>query len=471
MTDATAIPARGEDVGTPTTDTAVIRALKKIRVPQTRRNRELGLLVFAFVINGAAIALVQLGAAGTLDPKFLIYCGGLTALVLALHVVLRLRARDADPFVVPIATLLTGLGLAEIYRIDVAGHVHGWAAYSTRQLAWAGIAVVGAIAVVILLRNYRVLFRYTYVFGFTGLALILLPLVPGLGAKANADVWVSLGIFSFQPGELAKIAMAIFFAGYLVRTRESLTTTGTRFLGITWPRARELGPLLVMWVLSVGIIILQHDLGTGLLMFGMFVAMLYVATGKTSWVLIGVVMAAGAAFLASRVLPYVNGRFENWLNAFDPAVIGATGGSYQLVQGIFGLAQGGLIGTGLGLGRPYITPLSRSDYIFASLGEELGLVGVFAILCLYMVFASRGIRIGLAGQDDFGKLLATGLSFTIALQVFIMVGGVTRIIPLTGLTTPFLAAGGSSLVANWIIVALLLRISDAVRSGPRVVIG
>ncbi|MDL9978066.1 FtsW/RodA/SpoVE family cell cycle protein [Microbacterium sp. ASV49] len=462
MTDATADTA---------TDTAVIRALKKIRVPQTRRNRELALLIFAFAINGAAVALVQLGAAGVIDAKFLIYCGGLSALVLALHIVLRLRARDADPFVVPIATLLTGLGLAEIYRIDVAQHVHGWAAYSTRQLAWAGIGVVGAILVVIFLKNYRVLFRYTYVFGFTGLALILLPLVPGLGAKANADVWVSLGIFSFQPGELAKIAMAIFFAGYLVRTRESLTSTGTRFLGITWPRARELGPLLVMWALSVGIIILQHDLGTGLLMFGMFVAMLYVATGKTSWVLIGVVLAGGAAYLASRILPYVGGRFENWLGAFDPAVIAKTGGSYQLVQGIFGLAQGGLIGTGLGQGRPYLTPLSRSDYIFASLGEELGLFGVFAILCLYMVFVSRGIRIGLAGQDDFGKLLATGLSFAIALQVFIMVGGVTRIIPLTGLTTPFLAAGGSSLVANWLIVALLLRISDAVRNRPRVVIG
>jgi cell division protein FtsW (lipid II flippase) len=463
-------PRPSDDAG-PATDTAVLRALKKIRVPQTRRNRELGLLVFAFVINGAAIALVQLGAAGRLDPKFLIYLGGLTALVIALHIVLRLRARDADPFVVPIATLLTGIGLAEIYRIDVAVHVHGWAAYSTRQLAWAGIALVGAIAVVLLLRNYRVLFRYTYIAGFAGVFLLLLPIVPGLGAKANADVWVSLGFFSFQPGELAKIALGIFFAGYLVRTRESLTSTGTRFLGLTWPRARELGPILVVWAVSLGIIVLQRDLGTGLLIFGMFVAMLYVATGKTSWVVLGVLLAAGGAFLASRILPYVGGRFENWLNAFDPALINATGGSYQLVQGIFGLAQGGLIGTGLGQGRPYITPLSQSDYIFASLGEEIGLIGVFALLCLYMVFASRGIRIGLAGQDDFGKLLATGLSFTIALQVFIMVGGVTRIIPLTGLTTPFLAAGGSSLVANWIIVALLLRISDAVRNRPRVVIG
>ncbi|GAA1955220.1 FtsW/RodA/SpoVE family cell cycle protein [Microbacterium deminutum] len=453
------------------TDTAVVRALKRIRVPQTQRNRELFLLIFAFAINGSAVALVQLGATGAIDWTFLVYCGGLTALVLALHIVLRLRARDADPFVVPIATLLTGLGLAMIYRIDIALKGHGWEAASTRQLAWAGIALAGAVAIVVLLRNYRVLFRYTYVSGLAGILLLLLPIIPGLGTEANADVWVSLGFVSFQPGEIAKILLAIFFAGYLVRTRESLTSVGTRFLGVTWPRARELGPLVVIWLISLGIIVLQRDLGTGLLIFGMFVAMLYVATGKTSWVLIGVVLAALGAFLASRVLPYVGGRFANWLDAFNPAIIERPGGSYQLVQGIFGLAQGGLAGTGLGQGRPYITPLSQSDYILPSLGEELGLIGVFAILCLYMVFASRGIRIGLAGQDDFGKLLATGLSFTIALQVFIMVGGVTRVIPLTGLTTPFLAAGGSSLVANWLIVALLLRISDAVRSRPRVVIG
>jgi cell division protein FtsW (lipid II flippase) len=454
-----------------TADTAVVRALKKIRVPQTQRNRELALLVFALVINACAVALVQLGATGVIDAKFLLYCGGPAALAIALHILLRLRARAADPFVLPIATLLTGLGIAMIYRIDIAKRYHGWEAYSTRQLAWSLIALVGAILVVYFLKNYRVLFRYTYISGLVGIVLLVLPVIPGLSGGGNADIWVDLGIFSFQPGELAKIALAIFFAGYLVRTRESLTSTGTRFLGMTWPRAREFGPLLIIWLISLGIIVMQRDLGTGLLIFGMFVAMLYVATGKTSWVLIGVLLAAAGAFIASRVLSYVGGRFTNWLDAFNPAVIESSGGSYQLVQGIFGLAQGGLVGTGLGQGRPYITPLSQSDYILPSLGEELGLIGVFAILCLYMVFTSRGIRIGLAGQDDFGKLLATGLSFTIALQVFIMVGGVTRLIPLTGLTTPFLAAGGSSLVANGLIVALLLRISDGVRSRPRVVIG
>ncbi|MBQ9917600.1 MAG: FtsW/RodA/SpoVE family cell cycle protein [Microbacterium sp.] len=453
------------------TDTAVMRALKKIRTPAKQRNRELGLLLFAIAVYGAAIVLVQLGVNGAIESGYLMLAGIPALLALILHVVLRLRARDADPFVLPIATVLTGLGIAMIYRIDLAVGLKGWDATAIRQIAWAAIALVAALLVVVFVRNYRVLFRYTYLSGLIGILLLLLPFVPGLGTEQNADVWVSLGFVSFQPGELAKIALAIFFAGYLVRTRESLTSTGTRFLFMTWPRARELGPLLIIWLVSLGIIVLQRDLGTGLLIFGMFVAMLYVATGKTSWVLIGVVLAATGAFLASRVLPYVNGRFTNWLDAFNPEVIDADGGSYQLTQGIFGLAHGGLFGTGLGQGRPYITPLSQSDYIVPSLGEELGLVGLFAILALYMVFASRGIRVGLAGQDDFGKLLATGFSFTIALQVFIMVGGVTRVIPLTGLTTPFLAAGGSSLVANWIIVAFLLRISDAVRSRPRVVIG
>ena len=454
-------------------DTSVVAALRKIRTPQKQRNREFWLLLFACAISGAALTLVQLGALGAIDPTILLIGGGLAVLVFALHVVLRVVASDADPFVLPIATLLTGLGIAMIYRIDIAKELIGWDAFSTKQLAWTGISIAGAIALVILLRNYRVLYRFTYIFGLVGIVLLLLPFVPGLRASgSNADVWVSLGGFiSFQPGELAKICLAIFFAGYLVRTRESLTSVGKKVLGITWPRMRELGPVVVVWLVSLGIIVSQRDLGTGVLIFGMFIAMLYVATGKTSWVLIGLTGVALGAFVATQILSYVQRRFTNWLDAFNPDIISAQGGSYQLVEGIFGLAHGGLIGTGWGQGRPYITPLAHSDYIIPSLGEELGIVGLFAILCLYMVFVSRGLRIGLAGQDDFGKLLATGLSFTIALQVFIMVGGVTRVIPLTGLTTPFLAAGGSSLVANWLIVALLLRISDGVRRQPRVVIG
>lgn len=454
-------------------DTSVLKALKRIRMPQKQRNREFWLLLFAVLLSGASLTLVQLGALGTIDPMILAIGGGLAVLVFALHLVLRVVASDADPFVLPIATVLSGLGIAMIYRIDIAKKYTGWEMFSTKQLAWTAISVAGAIAIVVALRNYRVLYRFTYISGLAGIVLLILPFIPGLRARGvNADVWVSLGgVVSFQPGELAKICLAIFFAGYLVRTRESLSSVGKRVLGITWPRMRELGPVLVVWLLSLLIIVTQRDLGTGVLIFGMFIAMLYVATGKTSWVLIGLAGVGVGVFFATRVLAYVQGRFTNWLDAFNPDVISRDGGSFQLVEGIFGLAHGGLIGTGWGQGRPQITPLAHSDYIIPSLGEELGIVGLFAILCLYMVFVSRGLRIGMAGQDDFGKLLAAGLSFTIALQVFIMVGGVTRVIPLTGLTTPFLAAGGSSLVANWLIVALLLRISDAVRRQPRVVIG
>jgi cell division protein FtsW (lipid II flippase) len=241
-------------------------------------------------------------------------------------------------------------------------------------------------------------------------------------------------------------------------------------LGIRFPRLRDLGPILVLWAISMAVIVFQHDLGTGLLYFGLFLVMIYVATARVGWVVIGLVLFIGGALIASRVLDYVQGRFQNWLNPFNDHVYNASGGSYQLVQGLFGLSHGGLLGTGLGQGHPTVTPLAESDYIIASLGEELGLIGLFAILCLYLLFVSRGFRVGFASQDDFGKLLSVGLAFTVALQVFIVIGGITRVIPLTGLTTPFLAAGGSSLVANWIIAALLLRLSDTVRNQPRLVV-
>lgn len=461
----------GTDTGQLQTDTTIVKALRRLRLPQTMRNRELALLIIAFIVNGAAIALVQLGVQGLVDWTFLSYASSLAALALALHITLRFAAPAADPILLPIGTVLTGLGIAMIYRLDLHEQLEGWDALAMKQIAWAAIAIALAIGVVIVLRNYRVLFRYTYLSALVAIVLLLLPNVPGLRIPgAAADVWVSIGgVVNFQPAELAKILLAIFFAGYLVRTRESLTSTGHRFLGMSWPRAREIGPLLVVWLISLGIIVMQRDLGTGVLIFGMFVAMLYTATGRTSWVVIGLVLAVAGVLIATQIHAYVRGRFEAWLNAFDPELMRDT--SYQLTNGLFGLGQGGLIGTGLGQGRPWMTPLAESDFILPSLGEELGLIGVFAILCLYMLFVSRGIRIGIAGQDDFGKLLAAGLAFTIALQVFIMVGGVTRLIPLTGLTTPFLAAGGSSLVANWIILAILLRLSDAVRTTPRAVIG
>lgn len=447
-------------------------AFKRLHLPQKLRNLELFLLVIACSINLAAVVLVQLGALGAIDTSLVLFGAGLSTLVFVLHIVLRVVATQADPFILPIVTLLNGIGIAMIYRIDVANNVSGIGSASVRQTIWSALAIGLAIAVLLVIRNHRVLFRYTYIAGFAAVILLLLPLVPGLGREVSgARVWIGIGSFAtFQPGEIAKIALAIFFAGYLVRNRDSLSMVGKRFMGMHFPRLRDLGPILVLWALSMSVIIFQHDLGTALLYFGLFLVMLYLATARMSWVILGLGLFISGAIIASQALSYVNGRFTNWLDALNPDVYNAPGGSYQLVQGLFGLAKGGLIGTGLGQGRPDITPVPQSDYIIASLGEELGLAGIFAILALYLLFVSRGFRIGFAGQDDFGKLLGVGLSFVVALQCFIVIGGVTRIIPLTGLTTPFLAAGGSSLVANWIIAALLLRLSDTVRNQPRLVV-
>lgn len=460
------------DMNATTTLTRAERGSPHVLKASTRlRNLELGLLLLAIGLSAGALVLVQFGALGHIDPHLLTLAAGLGALVLAMHVVLRFTARDADPFVLPIATALNGLGIAEIHRLDLNPNLDAPTDDGTKQIAWMALGVGLAIAVLLVVRNHRVLQRYTYIAMLVAIVLLVLPLVPLVGTTINgARIWVHFGPLSFQPAEIAKIALAIFFAGYLVARRDSLAMVGRKILWIRLPRVRDLGPILVIWLLALGVIVFEHDLGTGLLLFGMFVAMLYVATGRTGWILLGLVLAAVGAVAATQVLSYVQGRVTNWLDAFSPSVYDARGGSYQIVQALFGLGNGGLFGTGLGQGRPYLTPAANSDFIVASLGEELGLVGLFAILAMYLLFVSRGFRVGFAGPDDFGKLLAVGLAFVIALQVFIVVGGVLRVIPETGLTTPFLAAGGSSLVANWMIAALLLRLSDTIRSQPRLVI-
>jgi cell division protein FtsW (lipid II flippase) len=452
-------------------DTGPIPRMMRLREPQRMRNVELGLIAVAFGITTLALVLVQLATMGEVHAGIFALCAIIATLTLLLHVCLRFIAPRADALIVPIAVMLNGLGIAEIYRIDLALENVGWDSLAIRQIAWTALALAATVGVIFVVRSPRSLQRYTYTAGLLAIILLLLPMLPGLGVEVNgARVWIQLGELTFQPGEIAKIALGVFFAGYLVQHRDSLSMVGTRFWGLRFPRGRDLGPILAIWVLSMLVIVFQRDLGTGLLYFGLFLVMLYVATGRLSWVLMGLGLFVAGALVANQLLSYVRGRFTNWLDAFNPSVFSADGGSYQLVQGLFGMGHGGLFGTGLGQGMPYITPVSQSDYIIASLAEELGLVGLFAILCLIVLLVSRGVRIGFAATDDFSKLLSMGLAFVIAWQCFLVIGGVTRIIPLTGLTTPFMAAGGSSLVANWMIVAILLRLSDAQSRAPRLVV-
>lgn len=450
-----------------TSDTVLDRIVA-LRAPGKLRAMEFFLLIFAIVISVAGVIIVDLTVLGELTSRLLIPGILFVGALLALHMTIRFVAPDADPIFVPLAAFLSGIGVVQIYRIDLAEELVGWGATSVRQLIWLTVAILVAAAVLIVIKNHLILYRFTYLSGLGALLLLVLPMIPGIGAEINrARVWIRIGDFmSFQPGEIAKILLAIFFAGYLVSNRDALAMAGKKVLGVVFPRGRDLGPLLILWLAAMAVLIFQRDLGTSLLYFGLFLSTLYVATARKSWLILGVSLFLIGGVIASQVFSHVNKRFQNWINPWsDPQ-----GDGYQMIQGLFGLANGGMLGTGLGGGFPEITPLAHSDYIFSSLGEELGIVGLFMILLVYLLFIGRGLRVGFAGQDDFGKLLATGLAFSIALQVFIVLGGVTRVIPLTGLTAPFLAAGGSSLVSNWIIVALLLRLSNAVRNRPKLVI-
>jgi len=431
-----------------------------------RRGAELGLLAVAVLLGAGAYAIIGLNVTGELPANTRNYSLGLAALALGAHFVLRWRAPYADPVILPVTIALNGIGLAMIFRLDLATRNNDIPdTFASRQLAWTTLGVVLASVVLVLLRDHRTLRRFTYTAMIVAMGFVVLPLVPGLGRTINgARIWIHLGSQSLQPAEFAKIALAIFFAGYLVTNRETLALAGPRMLGLQLPRWRDLGPILLVWAFSLAILVIQRDLGTSLLFFGLFVAMLYLATERISWIAIGMTLFLGGAALAAASFAHVGARFHAWLNAFDPEVFNAAyGGSGQLVRGLFGMASGGLFGTGWGEGRPQLVPYAESDFIIASLGEELGLTGLLAILVLYLVLVQRGLRTAIGVRDGFGKLLAGGLAFTIAWQCFVVVGGVTRLIPLTGLAMPFLAYGGSALLANWIIVALLLRISDSAR--------
>ena len=440
-------------------------ATVSINPVRPRRVLELFLMLIALAVGIGGYVLTTLNRTGEIPSNLGIHIGILVALAIVAEVGVHFLAPYADPVILPIAVALTGMGLAMIYRIDLSLDALGMDTVGVRQLMFVGIAIVLAAAVLVLVRDHRILRRYTYTFGLVSVVLLLLPMIPGLGKETyGARVWISLGPLSMQPGELVKITLAIFFAGYLVTNRDNLTIGGPKVLGLRLPRARDLGPILVVWLVGVAILVLQRDLGTSLLFFGLFVATLYVATNRVSWLVIGFTMFVPAIFIAIKTFSHVRARFDVWLNALEPDVYNAeAGGSYQLVQGLFGQASGGLMGTGWGRGYPQLVPLANSDFILSSFAEELGITGLAAILVLYLVLIERGLRAAIGVRDGFGKLLATGLSFSFAIQIFVVLGGITRLIPLTGLTAPFLAAGGSSMVSSWLAVALLIRVSDAAR--------
>lgn len=410
----------------------------------------------------SALAFIQMfqRTAGEFPMQY----AGMLALVVVLFLVLWGLIVRFQPYasqsILPCVLLLTATGVTMIARIDQS---EGWAV-AQRQLIWLCIAIVLSALLIIFLKDYRVLRRFSYVSMVVGLVLLLAPMLPFVGQEVNgARIWIRIpGLGQFQPGEFAKLFLAFFFAAYLFDHRDQLAVGGKKMLGLQLPRIKDLGPIIVVWIASMGVLIMQHDLGTSLMFFAMFVAMLYTATGRKSWIIIGLIAFAAGAVLAAGMFSHVGQRVDAWLHPFSNEQYNKTpGGSWQLVTGIFGLASGGMLGTGLGQGHPSLVTFANSDFIYASLGEELGLMGVLAILMLYLLIIASGFITAMKIKDGFGKLLASGLVFTMAFQVFTVVGGITLVIPLTGLTMPYMAAGGSSLIANYILAALLIIISNA----------
>jgi cell division protein FtsW (lipid II flippase) len=442
-----------------------------VAMPRGRRRTELSMLIFAVAVVMFAYAAVGLGLNGKIPSGMFVYGLSFAAIVGIAHLAVRRLAPWSDPLMLPLAALLNGLGIVMIYRLQQSGragnpgNVISTMSSSTTalQVMWSAVGIAAFVAVLAFIRQPRTLQRYTYTLGAVGLVLLAIPaLLPDSLSEVNgAKVWIILGGLEVQPGEFAKLCLAVFFAGYRVSKRDVLALAGRRVLGIDLPRGRDLGPVLIAWGASLVVLIFETDVGTSALFFGLFVAMLYVATQRTSWLLIGVILFAFGTFVASKLFGHVGERFTVWLHPFsgnNPFT-----NSYQLVQGLYGMGFGGVLGRGLGQGQPYWTPLVQSDFIFTAFGEELGITGLMALLLIYGLIVQRGLRAAISVRDPFSKLLAGGLAFVLALQVFVIVGGVTRLIPLTGITTPFLSQGGSSLVASWILIGLLMRISDTAR--------
>ncbi len=428
-----------------------------------RRGVELAMLAAAVLIALLGYTDVGLSQGGDVPPGVLGYGLGLTVPVLVAHLAVRWRAPYADPLLLPIAVLLNGMGLVLIHRLDLATpHLRPGA---PSQVVWSSLGMALCVAVVVLLRDHRVLARYGYLTMAAALVLLVVPIF--FPAVYGARIWIHVGQLSIQPGEFAKILLAVFFAAYLAANSNGLAYTGRRVLWkVQLPTGRVLGPILLVWAMSIGVLVLETDLGTSLLFFGLFVVMLYVATGRRGWIAVGLVLAAVGAVVVGGLEPHVHSRVEDWLHPF--ASVDAGQGPGQVAQSLFAFGAGGLLGTGLGRGHSILIGFAaKSDFVFATAGEELGFAGLTVLVLLYALLVARGFRAGLALRDAFGRLLAVGLAAIVALQVFVIVGGVTDLIPLTGMAMPFLAQGGSSVVTNWIIVALLIRLSDSARApGP-----
>jgi cell division protein FtsW (lipid II flippase) len=427
------------------------------------RNRELGFLVVVGVLTGVGFASVFIARQSVVSTASLSYAGFFFALYLAAHLVARFAVPAADPYLLPIVGLLTALGLTEIYRLDPGD--------AFRQGLWVVIGV-GLFALVLLglRRDYRVLESYKYLFGLGAVALLALPMVPGLGTIVNgARLWVAVGPLQFQPGELAKVMLIVFLAAYLREKREVLAQG----------RLKDFGPLLVIWGLAILVLLETRDLGGGLLYFGIFLAMLYVATARLAFVAAGLGLFLVGAAGVWKVTPHVRERVTIWLHPWTEKAVACPGHgpelrqncqSFQLVKSLYSIANGHYGGTGLGKGTftdtagHQVIPYLNTDFIFSAVAQETGLVGAAGLLLLYMVFVLRGMRIAMLTQDGFSKLLALGLTFGFALQTFIIVGGILRLIPLTGITLPFVSYGGSSVVANFLLLAGLLLVSNRANS-------
>ncbi|MEV2276455.1 FtsW/RodA/SpoVE family cell cycle protein [Nocardiopsis sp. NPDC049922] len=439
------------------------RALRPVR----QRSAELRLLVPALVTGAAGLVTASLSLTAEVDPSVLVAVAVVSAGAIALHVLLRILAPYADPVILPLATVLNALGLTMIWALQMAEAepAHGDA---DRQLMWTVVGMVLCGATIVLVRQPRRLTMYTYVIAVAALLLLLLPLSP-LGIEVlGARRWIGIGPFTMQPSEFAKVLLVIFLASYLGRRREVMSlVTRTVRVGRTKvfsvPRARDLAPMAVGWGMAILLLVGTRDLGTSLLLFGTFLAVLYAATARKSWVAIGLVAFSAGAYVAYLLFGHVRNRVEIWLNAFDPDVYGRPGGSFQVVEGMFALANGGVLGTGFNEGFVQEVFAADSDLILVSIGEKLGLTGLLAVLMLLFLLAERGFRIALGCRDVFLKLTALGYAFLLAFNVFIVLGGATLVIPLTGMTTPFLSAGGSALMANWVIVGLWLVISERAR--------